>query len=109
TWKYARPCFLAPFMFTQPEGLAILWTGSTIPEALLASISAAVGIVALVAGVGGYLLQPTNIAERGLLIAGGLLLLAPGIGADIAGLALSGTAGASQLFRRARRPATAAA
>src|SRR5205814_687276 len=53
TWKYALPCFLVPFMFTQPEGLAILWTGSTIPDAILASVSAAAGIIALVAGVGG--------------------------------------------------------
>ena len=109
TWKYALPCFLVPFMFTQPEGLAILWTGSTIPEAIVASVSAAVGIIALVAGVGGYLLRPTSLIERVLLIAGGLLLLAPGVTADIAGLALSGVAGASQLLRRARRPATAAA
>ncbi|TMC79633.1 MAG: TRAP transporter fused permease subunit [Chloroflexi bacterium] len=109
TWKYALPCFLVPFMFTQPDGLAILWTGSTIPEAIVASISAAVGIIALVAGVGGYLLRPTSLVERTLLIAGGLLLLAPGIGADVAGLALFGVAGASQLLRRARRPATAAA
>jgi TRAP-type uncharacterized transport system fused permease subunit len=109
TWKYALPCFLVPFMFTQPEGLAILWTGSTIVEAIVASVSAAVGIIALVAGVGGYLLRPTNIAERVLLIAGGLLLLAPGVGADIAGLTLSGMAGASQLVRRARRPAPAPA
>jgi TRAP-type uncharacterized transport system fused permease subunit len=96
-------------MFTQPEGLAILWTGSTILEAIVASVSAAVGIIALVAGVGGYLLRPTSLIERVLLIAGGLLLLAPGVTADIAGLALFGMAGASQLLRRARRPATAAA
>jgi TRAP-type uncharacterized transport system fused permease subunit len=96
-------------MFTQPEGLAILWTGSTVLEAIVASVSAAVGIIALVAGVGGYLLRPTSLIERVLLIAGGLLLLAPGVTADIAGLALFGMAGASQLLRRARRPATAAA
>ncbi len=107
TWKYALPCFLVPFMFTQPDGLAILWTGSTVPEAIVASVSAAVGIIALVAGVGGYLLGPTNLIERVLLIIGGLLLLAPGVTADIAGLALFGMAGASQLLRRARRPATA--
>ena len=46
---------------------------------------------------------------RVLLIVGGLLLLAPGLTADVAGLALFGVAGASQLLRRARRPATAAA
>jgi TRAP-type uncharacterized transport system fused permease subunit len=109
TWKYALPCFLVPFMFTQPDGLAILWTGSSIPEAILASVSAAVGIIAIVAGVGGYLFHPTNLIERVLLIAGGLLLLAPGLTADLAGLALFAVAAASQLLRRARRPAAAAA
>jgi TRAP-type uncharacterized transport system fused permease subunit len=72
-------------------------------------VSAAVGIIALVAGVGGFLLAPTSLAERVLLVAGGLLLLAPGLTADAAGLALFALAGASQLVRRARRPATAAA
>src|SRR5439155_1138030 len=88
TWKYALPCFLVPFMFTQPDGLAILWTGVTIPEALLASVSAAIGITALVAGVGGYLLRPTSLIERALLVFGGVLLVAPGLLADIAGLTL---------------------
>jgi TRAP-type uncharacterized transport system fused permease subunit len=108
TWKYALPCFLVPFMFTQPEGLAILWTGVTIPEAVLASVSAAVGIIALVAGVGGYLLRSTAVFERALLIVGGVLLVAPGLVADAVGLALFVVAAASQLVRtRAARTAPA--
>jgi TRAP transporter 4TM/12TM fusion protein len=102
TWKYALPCFLVPFMFTQPDGLAILWRDTTIPEAALASISAAVGITALVAGVGGYLLRPTNLVERVLLVIGGVLLVAPGLIADITGLTLFAVAGLSQLVRRRR-------
>ena len=109
TWKYALPCFLVPFMFTQPEGLAILWTGVSIPEAALASVSAAVGIIALVAGVGGYLLRPTNLVERIFLIVGGVLLVAPGLVADVTGLSLFGLAAASQLVRRARATAVSAA
>ncbi len=104
TWKYALPCFLVPFMFTQPGGLAILWRDTTVPEAALASISAIAGIVAIVAGVGGYLLKPATWIERGLLIAAGLLLLAPGLLADIVGLALLGVAGASQLLIPRRVP-----
>jgi len=96
TWKYALPCFLVPFMFTQPDGLAILWTGVTIPEAILASVSAAIGITALVAGVGGYLLRPTSLIERALLVLGGVLLVAPGLVADIAGLTLFAIAVALQ-------------
>ena len=110
TWKYALPTFLVPFMFTQPDGLAILWRDTTIPEAALASISAIVGIVGLVSGVGGYLLRRTTLLERVLLIAGGLLLLAPGLVADVAGLGLCGAAVALQfLATRTATPAAAAA
>jgi TRAP transporter 4TM/12TM fusion protein len=96
TWKYALPCFLVPFMFTQPGGLAILWRDASIVEALVASVSAIVGIIAIVSGVGGYLLKPTMLVERIALVAAGLLLLAPGTLADLTGLALFGAALASQ-------------
>jgi TRAP-type uncharacterized transport system fused permease subunit len=99
TWKYALPCFLVPFMFTQPGGLAILWRDTGILEAIVASVSAIVGIIAIVSGVGGYLLRPTLLVERIALVAAGLLLLAPGTLADIAGLAVFGAALASQGLR----------
>jgi TRAP transporter 4TM/12TM fusion protein len=99
TWKYALPCFLVPFMFTQPGGLAILWRDTTVVEAAVASISAIAGIIAIVSGIGGYLLKPTTIAERVVLVVAGLLLLAPGAIADVAGLALFAVAVGSQLFR----------
>jgi len=100
TWKYALPCFLVPFMFTQPDGLAILWRDTTVLDAVVASVSAAAGIVALVAGVGGFLLRPTRLVERALLVAAGLLLLAPGAAQDIAGLALFSVVVGSQLVAR---------
>ncbi|HVR88451.1 MAG TPA: TRAP transporter fused permease subunit [Candidatus Limnocylindria bacterium] len=104
TWKYSLPTFLVPFMFTQPGGIAMLWRDTTVPDAALASISAIVGIVAIVAGVGGYLLKPTTLYERALLVAGGLLLLAPGFLADVAGLALFALAAASQVLLRRTVP-----
>ena len=100
TWKYALPCFLVPFMFTQPGGLAILWRDTTVLEAAVASISSIAGIIAIVSGIGGYLLRPATLLERGLLVAAGLLLLAPGAIADIAGLALFAAGLGSQLLRR---------
>ena len=99
TWKYALPCFLVPFMFTQPGGLAILWRDTTVLEAAVASISSIAGIIAIVSGIGGYLLRPATLLERGLLVAAGLLLLAPGAIADIAGLALFAAGLGSQLLR----------
>jgi TRAP transporter 4TM/12TM fusion protein len=108
TWKYCLPCFLVPFMFTQPDGLAILWRDTTILDAAVASISAIVGIAAIVSGVGGYLFKSTTLIERILLVASGLLLLAPGTTADVAGVALFALAIGSQLVLR-RTVATARA
>jgi TRAP transporter 4TM/12TM fusion protein len=102
TWKYALPCFLVPFMFTQPDGLAILWRDVSVQDAVVASVSAAAGVVALVGGVGGYLLRPTHVVERIILIAAGLLLLAPGGVQDLVGLALFAVAVGSQLLARRR-------
>src|SRR2546428_324555 len=106
TWKYALPCFLVPFMFTQPDGLGILWRTGILDSAI-ASVSAVVGIIAIVAGVSGYLFRPTNVGERVLLVGGGLALLAPGIVADAVGVALFALALASQLLRRSRALAVA--
>jgi TRAP transporter 4TM/12TM fusion protein len=109
TWKYALPCFLVPFMFTQPDGLALLWRDVPVTDAVVASISAIVGIVAVVAGVGGYLLRPTSLPERALLVGAGLLLLAPGALQDALGLAAFGVALGLQFARRGRERIGAAA
>jgi TRAP transporter 4TM/12TM fusion protein len=102
TWKYALPCFLVPFMFTQPDGLALLWRDTSVPDAIVASVSAIIGIIAVVAGVGGYLLRPTTLPERALLIGAGLLLLLPGTLQDTVGLAAFALALGVQFARRAR-------
>ena len=102
TWKYALPCFLVPFMFTQPDGLALLWRDTTVPDAIVASVSAIIGIIAVVAGVGGYLLRPTTLPERALLVGAGLLLLLPGTLQDALGLAGFAVAFGLQFARRAR-------
>jgi len=107
TWKYALPCFLVPFMFTQPDGLAILWWNVSVFDAVVASVSAIAGIIAVVSGVGGYLFRPANVVERALLIVAGLFLLAPGAVQDALGLALFAVVVGSQLLVRSRAPATA--
>jgi len=108
TWKYALPCFLVPLMFTQPDGLTLLWRDVSLLYAAIAAVSAIVGIIAIVSGVGAYLRQPTTWIGRALLIVAGLLLLSPGYLFGIAGVALGLAALALQLFRGAPR-ATAAA
>ena len=106
TWKYALPAFLVPFMFTQPDGIAILLRDSSIGEAALATISAAVGITALVTGVGGHLLRRASVPERVILVVAGLLLLYPSGLTDAIGLALFAVAVALQAIPRpSARPA----
>ena len=105
TWKYALPAFIVPFMFTQPDGIALLWRDVTFAEAAIASVTAATGVVALVGGVGGYLLKPTSVVERVLLVSAGLLLLAPGTWQDVAGLGLFAAAATLQLVARRRAAA----
>jgi len=108
TWKYALPCFLVPFMFTQPDGLALLWRGVSVPDAVIASISALIGIVAVVSGVGGFLLRPTTWPERALLVGAGTLLLLPGVVQDALGICGFALAVGLQLARRARERTGAA-
>ncbi|GAC1698743.1 MAG: hypothetical protein NVS9B6_09330 [Candidatus Limnocylindrales bacterium] len=84
TWKYGLPCFVVPVMFTQPDGLAILWRDTTVVDAAVASISAIVGIIAIVSGLAGYLLKPTMLIERVMLFI-----------ADVAGSCCSPRSGSS--------------
>src|SRR3990170_1557745 len=66
SWKYALPAFLVPFMFTQPEGTAMLLRDTTAVEAIVATGTAAIGIAALVTGIGGYLFRRTTLLARSL-------------------------------------------
>jgi TRAP transporter 4TM/12TM fusion protein len=88
TWKYTLPAFLVPFAFTlsrdglglllQAHAGAILWTGLT----------AAIGVAALAAGLGGWLLHRAGPAERILWTAGGVALFIASPSFDLAGVML---------------------
>ena len=78
TWKYTLPAFVFPFAFTLgPGGLGLLAQGSLLQIAASASI-AALGVIALAAGLGGWIRQRASPIERGLAVAAGLLLFYPG-------------------------------
>jgi TRAP transporter 4TM/12TM fusion protein len=99
TWKYTLPAFVVPFAFTlSPDGMGLLLQGSW-REAIVATAAAALGIGALAAGFGGWMRGAATAAERGALIAAGLLLLHRAVWAD--GLAL--TVIAVVLFLHLRR------
>lgn len=89
TWKYTLPAFIVPFMFTLniEDGVHLLAIGDLGPV-VLATVTACLAIVALVAGVGGWVIQRANVVERAILIAAGGLLLYTGPLQDAVGLAL---------------------
>jgi TRAP transporter 4TM/12TM fusion protein len=90
TWKYTLPAFLVPFVFTlTPDGVGVLLKGTPI-GILAVTITAAVGIAALAASLGGWLTGPASQAERALLALGGVLLCYAAPWADVAGLTLTG-------------------
>lgn len=100
--KYASAGFIVPFMFVfGPELLLIgRWT-----EIVLAIVSSTIGVIALAAGLQGYLLRKAGMVDRALLILGSLFLIFPGLTTDLVGLGLVLT----PLFRQWRSPKLAAA
>jgi len=109
-WKYTLVAFIVPFMFTlDPAGIGLLLRGDVL-NILVVTTTAAVGIVALVAGVGGWLRVPTNPVERVFLIAGGLALIYPAEPWSLIGIALFLVAVALQYLRtRGAQPSPAGA
>jgi TRAP transporter 4TM/12TM fusion protein len=73
TWKYTLPAFLVPFVFTlSHQGMGVLLQAS-LRDIVTASGTAAVGVAALAAGLGGWLRGPLLPAPRAALTAAGLL------------------------------------
>ncbi len=99
-WKYTLPAFLVPFMFTlHPDGVGLLLKGNW-ENILWTTVTAAVGLAALAAGLTGWLMTKTTWVERGLLIGAGLVLVYPGLIQDLIGFGLFGLAAALQFPRR---------
>ena len=102
TWKYTLPAFVFPFAFTlSPQGLGLLlqapWS-----DVLVSTSTAALGVVALSAGLGGWIRTHANIPERLLAVSGGLLLFYASAWSDVAGVTLFAAAVAIHVTRTSR-------
>ncbi len=104
-WKYTMPAFVVPFFFVlDPLGAGVLLQlpkGATWLEVSWIVFLCFIAIAALAAGLQGWILRKTTWVERGLLIAGGLLVIAPVNSLDFVGLGLVFLAVAFQLVRKA--------
>jgi TRAP transporter 4TM/12TM fusion protein len=102
TWKYTLPAFVFPFAFTlSKQGMGLLLQ-APIGDVLMAAGTAVIGILALGAGLGGWIRSEANAVERTLATAGGLLLFYAGTLSDVAGLVLFGIAIALNVARTGR-------
>jgi TRAP-type uncharacterized transport system fused permease subunit len=101
TWKYTLPAFVFPFAFTlSPQGLGLLMQAPA-GDILMSTATAALGVTALSAGLGGWMRTHANPFERILAVTGGLLLFYAGPRTDLAGVVLFGAAIAVHLVRTA--------
>jgi len=102
TWKYTLPAFVFPFAFTlSKQGMGLLLQ-APIGDVLMAAGTAVIGILALGAGLGGWIRSEANAVERTLATAGGLLLFYAGTLSDVVGLVLFAIAIALNVTRTSR-------
>jgi TRAP transporter 4TM/12TM fusion protein len=115
SWKYCAPAFLVPFMFVlDASGTGLLLGGSfkNLAQADWTSIAvvtatAACGIVALAAGLQGWLFRRTTPLERSMLVISGFMLVYPAPLFDYIGFGLLALSALLQKLRQARiQPAT---
>lgn len=105
TWKYTLPAFVVPFMFTLDieNGTNLLMLGNW-SDIILSTITACFAIVALVAGVGGWIFRSANLLERALLVAAAGFLFYTGPLQDAIGLALFAVAVVLHKVRIGKNP-----
>ena len=86
--RLAIGAFIIPFVFAYSPSLLLIDT--VWHEVILLSITAAIGIFGVAAGLSGYLYRDMNMLQRAITMAGGLMLIIPGIMTDLGGIALVG-------------------
>ena len=87
--KLAIGAFIVPYVFALNP--AMLFVDTTAGEVILIVITALVGIFGVSSGLQGFILKKMPWWERILCVAGGLLLIYPGLVTDIVGLVLVGS------------------
>ena len=99
--KLAIGAFIVPYVFAlNPAMLFVNTTGAG--EVILIVITSLIGMFGVASGLEGYMLRNASWWERLLSIAGGLLLIYPGIVTDTIGLALVGLVIVIQLLEKHR-------
>ncbi|QNB45336.1 TRAP transporter fused permease subunit [Thermanaerosceptrum fracticalcis] len=82
--KLALAGFIVPFVFVYSPSLMLINT--TWLDAVMVTITATIGVIALAGAVEGYLLTHANALTRVLLLVGALCMIKPGVITDVVGI-----------------------
>ena len=104
--KLAIGAFIVPYIFALNPAMLLIDTG--VGEVILIAITSIIGIFGVSSALEGYLLRDMPWYQRILSLAGGLLLIYPGIVTDLIGLALVAIVVILQIISRQRTPRVAA-
>ena len=96
--KLAIGAFIVPYVFALNP--AMLFIDTSAGEVILICITSLIGIFGVSAGLEGYMLRDASWWERIMSVAGGILLIYPGIVTDVIGLALVGLVVVIQLLEK---------
>ncbi len=103
--KLAIAAFIIPYVFALEPGLILMNNGFF--NAVLSIITAAVGMFGVAMGLEGFLRGKIHWILRIVAVAGGLLLIYPGIATDVIGVVAVGAVILAQVFLAGKRPASA--
>ncbi|MBQ7956131.1 MAG: TRAP transporter fused permease subunit [Lachnospiraceae bacterium] len=96
--KLAIGAFIVPYVFALNPAMLFIDTNAI--EIVQICITSLVGIFGVSAALEGYLLKPMSWYQRFLGLAGGLLLIYPGLTTDLLGLGLVGMVAIIQILER---------
>lgn len=99
--KLAIAAFIIPYVFCFSPSMLLIET-DTLSVILIAATSL-IGIFAVAAALEGFLLTDMGIAERAILIAGGLMMIIPGMLTDVIGLAIIGVGFVMQVVKKKQK------
>ncbi|MDR1787855.1 MAG: TRAP transporter permease [Treponema sp.] len=99
--RLAITAFIIPYIFVYSPSMLLIDT--TAPLVIRIIITSIVGMAGLSIGMEGYMLAPVPVWQRIPAVAGGLLLIHPGLATDLAGLVCIAFVVLMQIAQRMRR------
>jgi TRAP transporter 4TM/12TM fusion protein len=96
--RLAITAFIIPYIFVFNPSM--LFIDTTVLEVIQIVITSCIGMFGLAVGLEGYMARKVSLPMRLIAIAGGLLLIDPGLVSDLAGLVMIATVVALQLRGR---------